>query len=187
MVRIDEYGLLGSNFYWNKYKSKGLSKDDVIQTGQTGDYVEVHKDIVEILQEIDKKFQHDLGYRLFIKEGYRSKALYEIVYKRRCEKFGKEETDKLLNMKDMPHSLGLSVDVTMLDPRFDKEIYFRVATDGADALFVDYYKNRTDPAGQHLHRLQTYLINTMQDHGFRLGKLREYFHFDYRPHEPRNY
>ena len=98
-------------------------------------------DIIDILKQIDQKFITDHGYRLFIKEGYRSKDLYEIVYKRRCAKFGKEETDKQLNMVDMPHSLGLSIDATMWDPDNNKEIYFRHAEHGADALFVDYYKD----------------------------------------------
>lgn len=187
MVKISDYGLLGSNFYWNKYESKGLTKEDVLATGLTGDYVEVHKDLIPILQEIDEKFQEDLGYRLFIKEGYRSKALYEIVYKRRCEKFGEEETNKLLNMKDMPHSKGRSVDVTMWDPKEEKEVYFRKAEDGADALFADFYKDKEGEQSKHYQELQEYLINTMQEYGFRLGKLREYFHFDYRPDEPRNY
>ena len=60
LVRIDEYDLLGSNFYWNKYESEGLSRQDVIDSGQTGDYVEVHRDIIEILQKIDKKFLEDI-------------------------------------------------------------------------------------------------------------------------------
>ncbi len=187
LVKISEYGILGSNFYFNKYESKGLSKQDVIDTGQIGDYVEVHIDIIEVLKKLDQKFQADLGFRLYIKEGYRSKALYEIVYKRRCEKFGKEETDKLLNMKDMPHALGFSVDIALWDPNEDKEVYCRNAKDGTDALFVDFYKNKKDEQSKHYQKLQEYLINTMQDNGFRLGKLREYFHFDYRPNEPKNY
>ena len=187
MVKISDYGLLGSNFYWNKYESKGLSKQDVIDTGQTGDYVEVNKEIVETLQKIDRKIQQDYGYRLYIKEGYRSRALYEIVYKRRCEKFSKEETDKLLNMKDMPHALGLSVDATMWNPKENREVYCRNSDDGTGALFVDFYKGKNDQQSKHFQELQEYLIHIMQDYGFRLGKLREYFHFDYRPNEPRNY
>ena len=53
LVKISEYGLLGSNFYWNKYESKGLSKQDVLGTGQTGDYVEVYISIIDHLQAID--------------------------------------------------------------------------------------------------------------------------------------
>lgn len=187
LEKISDHGLLGSNFYWNKYESKGLTKEDILSTGLTGDYVEVHEDLIPVLKEIDKKFQKDLGYRLFIKEGYRSKALYEIVYKRRCEKFGEEETSKLLNMNDMPHSTGRSVDVTMWDPEAGKEVYFRRAEDGADALFADFYKGKEDEQSKQYQELQEYLITTMQEYGFRLGKLREYFHFDYRPDEPMNY
>ena len=186
-VYIDEYGLLGSNFYWHKYEAKGLTKEDILSVGLTSDRVQVHKDIIDILVEIDQIFQDKFGYRMYIKEGYRSKELYEIVYKRRCEKFGKEETDKLLNMKDMPHSLGLSVDVALWDPKEDKEVYMRRGEDGADALFVDFYKDRTDEEGKRYQELQEFVINTMQDKGFRLGKLREYFHFDYRPDKSKNY
>ena len=187
LVKISNYGILGSNFYWNKYESKGLSKQDVLDAGQTGDHVEVHIDIIEVLKKLDQKFQDNLGFRLYIKEGYCSRALYEIVYKRRCEKFGKEETDKLLNMQDMPHSQGLSVDVTLWDPKEDIEVYFRNAADGTNALFVDFYKNKDDGQSKQYQELQEYLITTMQDNGFRLGKLREYFHFDYRPDEPKNF
>lgn len=184
-VYIDEYGLLGSNFYWHKHDAKGITKEEILSIGLTSDRVEVHGGIVDLLVEIDIKFREELGYRLYIKEGYRSKDLYELVYRKRVEKFGKEETDRLLNMTDMPHSLGLSVDVALWDPKEEKEVYMRDGEDGADALFVDFYKNREE--GREYQRLQEFVINTMQDYGFRLGKKREYFHFDYRPRTERSY
>ena len=124
---------------------------------------------------------------MFIKEGYRSKELYEIIYKRRVEKFGQEETDRLLNMADMPHAQGKSIDVALWNREEDKEVYMRVGEDGTDALFVDFYKNREDEEGKRYQELQEWVIDVMQNHGFRLGTKREYFHFDYRPEEPRNY
>lgn len=30
LVKISDYGLLGSNFYWNKYESKGLTKEAIL-------------------------------------------------------------------------------------------------------------------------------------------------------------
>ena len=187
LVKISDHGLLGSNFYWNKYESKGLSKEDVLATGLTGDCVEVHKDIIDVLKGVDKEIQDVLGFRLFIKEGYRSKSLYEIIYKRRCEKFGKEETDKIFNMNDMPHSTGLSVDVALFDPAENKEVYMRNGDDGTDALFVGFYKDKEDEESKRYHKLQVTLIEVMQNNGFRLGTKREYFHFDYRPNLPKNY
>lgn len=186
LVYIDEYGLKGSNFYWHKYEAKGLTKEDILNAGLTSDRVQVHKDIVEKLVAISKVF-NTKGFELYIKEGYRSEDLYNIVYKKRVEKFGKEETDRQLNMIDKPHALGLSVDVTLGNIDTDNEVYMRKHEDGTSALFVDFYKDKQDAESQHYQELQEWVIEVMQDHGFRLGTKREYFHFDYRPEMPRNY
>ncbi|MDB5254562.1 MAG: hypothetical protein JWL80_628 [Parcubacteria group bacterium] len=178
LVYIDEYGLLGSNFYWHKYEAKGLSKEDILEAGLTSDRVQVHKDIIEQLVAIDKEFQNH-GYRLYIKEGYRSMALYNIVYKRRIEKFGKEETDRLLNMNDMPHATGKTVDVALWNEKENREVFLRNGEDGIDALFVDFYKNREGEQSEVFQDLQDMVIQTMMSHGFRLGTKNEYFHFDY--------
>ena len=186
LVYADEYGILGINFYWHKYAAKGLHKEDIINAGLTNDRVQVHRDIIEPLLAVDKEFQ-TRGYKLYIKEGYRSKALYEVIYKRRVEKFSKEETDRLLNMNDMPHAQGLSVDVALWDPESDKEVYMRDGDDGVDALFVDFYKGKDDDQSTHYQKLQEWVIETMQKNGFRLGTKNEYFHFDYRPEAPKTY
>jgi LAS superfamily LD-carboxypeptidase LdcB len=68
--------------------------------------------MVSELIAIDKELQQR-GWRLYIKEGYRSNALYEIVYKRRVEKYGKEETDAILNLEGRPHAQGLSIDAAI--------------------------------------------------------------------------
>lgn len=186
LVYIDEYGLLGTNFYWHKYEAKGMTKEDILSAGLTSDRVQVHKDIIEKLAQADKEFQ-SRGYKAYLKEGYRSKSLYEIIYKRRVEKFGKEETDRLLNMEGMPHAKGLSVDIALWDPVEDKEVYMRKGEDGVDALFINFYKDKEDELSKKYQELQDWVIETMLDLGFRIGTKREYFHFDYRPDEPRNY
>ena len=186
LVYIDEYGIRGINFYWHKYEAKGLSKEDITEAGLTSDRVEVHRDIIGPLVAVNKLFGEQ-GLELFVKEGYRSKALYNIIYRRRVEKFGQAETDKLLNMQDMPHADGRSVDVSLWDPIADREVFMRRGEDGLDALFVDFYKARADAEGRRYQELQEWVIDVMQDHGFRLGTKREYFHFDYRPQEPKNY
>lgn len=177
LMYIDEHGLLGSNFYWHKYEAKGITKEEILSVGLTNDRVRVHKDIIEPLMEIDREFQKK-GYKLYLKEGYRSKALYDLIYKRRVEKFGKEETDRLLNMNDMPHASGKSIDIALFDATSNKEIYLRNGDDGTDALFIDFYKDKTDEQSVRYQNLQTWVISVLQDHGFRLGTKREYFHFD---------
>lgn len=180
LVYIDDYGLLGTNFYWHKYEAKGLTKEDILSVGLTSDRVQVHCDIIDALCAIDRDFQ-ERGYHLYIKEGYRSRELYEIIYKKRVEKFGKEETDRLLNMNDMPHAQGKSIDVALWDSKNDVEVYLRNNEDGMDALFVDFYKGKIDSCSRQYQELQEWVIKTMDKYGFRLGTKREYFHFDYRP------
>lgn len=178
LVFADEYGLKGVNFYWEKYEAKGLSRDDILSAGLTSNRVEVSKRIIPALQQINKAVG-ERGYELFIKEGYRSKRLYEIMYQRRVEKFGKEETDRLINMKDMPHASGLSVDIALFDKNSGKEVYMRNGEDGTDALFVNYYKDKDGEAAKKYQELQDYLIGLMCAHGFELGTKNEYFHFNY--------
>lgn len=185
-VYIDDYGLKGTNFYWYKYEAKGLTKEDILQAGLTSERVEVHQDIIQPLIAVNK-ICREHGYELFIKEGYRSAALYDIIYKRRVEKFGLVDTDRQLNMKDKPHALGLSVDVSLRDLESGSEVCMRRAEDGTDALFVDFYKNQLGADNQQYQALQEWVIAIMQDHGFRLGTKNEYFHFDFRPEKPRNY
>lgn len=187
LVYIDEYGLLGTNFYWkHRNKLPNITDKDLEQIGLVDERVLVHKDIIEILQEIDKKFQ-EKGYRMYIKEGYRSKELYELIYQKRVEMFGKERTDALLNMQVMPHASGKTVDVALWSIKEDKEVFLRNKDDGDGAYFINFYKDKDDAQSKHYQELQDLLINTMQEHGFRLGTKREYFHFDYKPETEKNY
>lgn len=186
LVYIDAHGLLGSNFYWRNFEAKGLTKDDITAAGLVSDQVQVYRGIIRHLVVINTILQQQ-GYKLYIKEGYRSQALYQIIYKRRVEKFGQVETDRILNMDDMPHSNGLSVDISILDAETNKEICLRNGEDGTDALFVDFYKDKDDEGSRHYQTLQEWLIKLMQNQGFRLGTKHEYFHFDYKPDTPRNY
>lgn len=186
LVYIDEYDLCGTNFYWHKYEAKGLSKQDILDAGLTSDRVQVHRDIIDTLVAVDQTFAEQ-GYRSFLKEGYRSRALYEIMYHRRVEKFGQAETDRLINMNDMPHASGKSVDVALWDPETDTEVYMRNGDDGVEALFIDFYKGKDDADSQRYQELQEWVIGVLQEQGFRLGTKGEYFHFDYRPEAPCNY
>ncbi|MBX4189551.1 hypothetical protein KW785_03095 [Candidatus Parcubacteria bacterium] len=178
LVYIDEFGLLGSNFYWHRYDEKGLTEQEIKEAGLTSDRVQVHKEIIEALINVDKIFQQ-AGHRLYIKEGYRSKALYEIVYRKRVELFGKEDTDKVMNMRDMPHATGRSVDVALLDIHTGKEIPMRNKEDGTSALFIDFYRDKTDEQSKHYQELQNFVLDIMRKSGFELGTKNEYFHFNY--------
>ncbi len=177
-VSIRNHGFLGSNFYWNRYETYNLTREELQAIGIVNDDIVVHTDLIQPLNQVNEDLKKQ-GYCLYIKEGYRSVALYELVYRKRVEKFGKERTDTLLNMKDMPHSNGKSVDVTLWDLKMNTEVHLRKGSDGPDAFFVDFYKHKTDAESIQYQALQDLLINTMKAHGFGMGTLKEYFHFNY--------
>lgn len=178
-VFLDEYGLLGSNFYWNKHDDYGFSKEEVINAGLTSDRVQVDKDIIPALLAIDQELQKH-NYRLYVKEGYRPEALYKLVFERRSKKFGEDATRRLVNIEEMPHATGKTVDVTLWDPEKNEEVMSRNREHGIDAFFIDYYKGKTDPESQHYQQLQDLLTSTMLKNGFEYGPKREYFHFNFK-------
>ena len=186
LVYIDDYGLLGSNFYWHKYATHGLTMEDILAAGLTDDRVQVSAKIIDTLVAIDAELLKR-GWRLYIKEGYRSEELYKIVYERRVAKYGKEVTDSILNLEAMPHALGLSIDAAIWDKETNKEMYLRKGEDGVPALFIGFYKDKDDEESKKYQELQDYLAGLMLSRGFRIGTRREYFHFDYRPQMPENY
>lgn len=177
-VNIKDVGLLGSNFYWHKYDAHGLTKEDILKGGVNADIVYIRKEIAPLLKNAEKEIFEKTGYRIYIKEGYRSKKLYEIIFEKRVLKYGIEETQKLLNMQDMPHASGKTVDICLWDEKLNKEVYLRNSNDGTDALFVDFYKNKNDAESKKYQGLQDILISTMLNNGFELGSKKEYFHFN---------
>jgi D-alanyl-D-alanine dipeptidase len=169
---INEHGILGSNFYWKKGNEIGLSKEEIENVGLTGERIQIHKDLIEPLLNADKELQ-TYGYRLYVTEGYRSKELYELVNRKMIEIMGEKEKERILNIKDMPHASGRSVDVALWKDGEVKRLHDK--SDGINGYFVGFYKEKNDE----YQKLQEMLIEIMQSNGFKLGTKGEYFHFNY--------
>jgi len=80
----------------------------------------------------------------------------------------------------MPHASGKSIDVSLWDEREGKQVDMRNWEDGTDALFINFYKNKTDEQSKKYQELQDFVLEVMMNHGFKLGTKNEYFHFDYK-------
>lgn len=137
LVYIDEHNLLGSNFYWHKGIEIGLSKEELNKVGLQDDRVLVHRYIIEALKNADQILKSK-GYGLYITEGYRSKELYDLINKKIKEKIGEQETSRILNMVDMPHTTGKSIDIALW--RNGKKLILHNKEDGINGYFVDFYK-----------------------------------------------
>lgn len=186
LVFLDSYGIKGINFYWDRRKQYGFSEEDLIAVGISNNRVRTHPSIVEPLYNVNQYLQEN-GLCLFVKEGYRPPALYDLAYERKVAMSGVDVANRLFDMNRRPHATGLSVDVVLWDISLDKEVFLRDGNDGIDAMFVDYYKDARDEKSQRFHNLQATLITAMQEKGFRLGQKLEYWHFDYRPGIEPNY
>jgi len=88
-------------------------------------------------------------------------------------------TDRLMNIKDMPHSTGRVVDVAIWDAKLDEEVPLRKLTDGPESLISGFYEHGADMEGRHCDEMQHYLLDLMTKNGFGLGTRREYFHFEF--------
>lgn len=184
LVYVDEFGLKGSNFYWTNHKRYNLTLDQLREAGLENDRVKIHRDLIKPLQSAQADFQKD-EYELYIKEGLRPERLYKLIYDSRSEMYGKEVVDKILNIQDMPHASGKAVDIALF--KEGNEVAMRNKKDDPEALILDFYKEKSDSESPQYHKLQLYMMRIMFENGFRLGKLREYFHFNYDPSLPVNY
>ena len=179
LVYLDEFSLLGSNYYWYKHEILGISTPEVINAGLTDGRVKIHQDLVLPLQRVDQDLIA-LGYRLYIKEGFRPLKLYDLVYCRYVQKYGLESADRLFNMVDKPHSSGKSVDIALVNAsNLEEPVYLRDGRHGIEALFSGYYRNKTDAVSQKYQQLQDLIKFIMTKSGFSLGTKNEYFHFDF--------
>lgn len=118
------------------------------------------------------------GYEIIVKDAYRSPELYKLIQAKRYVKFGKEQTDKILNTVSMPHSNGRTVDVGLLDLTSGEEVSMRNKKDDPDNFFINYYRGKTDAESMEYQRLQDLLVETMTSLSFKLGSKQEFWHFE---------
>lgn len=176
LVYTEDFGIKGINYYWVRNEMYGISRGELLAVGVSDERCQVDLELIPILQKVNSQLKEQ-GYELLIKDGYRSPKLYALIYKKRVEKFGEEETARILNVIDMPHANGRTVDVTLLDIHSKEEVTMRDKRDGTDAFFVDYYRDKKDPASQQYHRVQTILSRAMRENGFIYGSKMEFWHF----------
>jgi D-alanyl-D-alanine dipeptidase len=147
-----------------------MSDDQLQSVGLCNERVQIHKDLIEPIKKADKALQ-ELGYQIYISEGYRSKELYNLINEKISARIGEEETNKILNMTDMPHTTGKSIDVALYKDGAIVKLHNK--EDGINGYFTGFYKDKN----LFFYETQKKLIEIMQSNGFELGTKGEYFHF----------
>ena len=182
LVKISDYGLEGKNRYWVNAERFNLTHDDLRSIGVEDDEAYLNKATCEKLKQIDDELLQQ-GLHLIVKDAYRWKELYDLVYRKRVEKLWKEETDKIFNTKnDYPHSTGDTLDVTIVhaDTKEPLKFYKWDIQDRADLVAswaTNFYENAQDEEWKVIHANRTTLQNIMTKYGFE-GIPHEYWHFN---------
>lgn len=186
LVYIDEYDLLGSNYYYKHAQRLGINQKELSTVGVVDARVLVHRSIIKPLRSVDEALRKR-GFRIYIKDGYRSREMYQLAFAKRARKYGKTSTEKLMNMEAMLHTTGKAVDVALWDNKKNREVSMRDKRHKLPAMLLDFYKRKSDTRSKRFHGLQVVMIEIMQKHGFRLGPKGEFFHFMHSPTSPKNY
>lgn len=177
LVDATEHGLEGQNFYYSRRSDYNLSLDELAAVGVTNDHPLIDQDLIAPLQKANSLFKKK-GYKLFIKDAYRSPELYQLVRDKRYAKHGQASTDATFNAKRMIHAGGRAIDVALKNISDGQEIEMRSRDDGIEAFFVDFYDGKNDQKSRQYQKRKLYLRETMFDCGFVLGSLKEYWHFE---------
>lgn len=113
--------------------------------------------IIPDLLNVQANFR-ELGYEIEIKDGYRSKELYQLASKKRVETIGNDDG---LNMITMPHSTGTTIDIALWDTKANSRVQLYDGIVGYDGWFLDYYNDVTDPDGSYrnIHTIMEKVIS----------------------------
>ncbi len=182
LVKISDYWLEWKNWYRVNAERFNITHDELRAIGIVDDEAYLNKSTCEKLQQIDQELQEQ-GLHLIIKDAYRSKELYDLVYQKRVEKLWKEETDKIFNSSNTyPHSSGNTVDVTIVhaDTKEPLKLYKWDIQDRADLVAswaTNFYENATDEEWKVIHINRTTMQNIMSNYGFEWIP-HEYRHFN---------
>ncbi len=180
LVNLSDYDIKGINYYWERRKNFDLSEAELKKVGVVGNNAQVDEKLIPKLKEANKIFKK-CGYEIIVKDAYRSPELYKLVQKKRYENDGKKVTDRTFSNTRMPHSSGLAVDINLIDLKTRQEVEMWDKTDWPDGIFINYYRENKDAKSKEYQRLQDLLVENMLKLGFKLGKRKEFHHFEYTP------
>ena len=181
LVPIENYWLEGKNWYWENATKFGITAREL----ELLDILDERAYLTEYaclqLQKIDRELR-TIWLRLVIKDAYRSKELYELIYHKRVAALGKEDTDKILNTKgDYPHSTWNTVDVTIVSTSDKKPLQFYLPIENRElqvaSRATDYYEKGDSEEEKLVHHNRMILKDIMQKYWFE-WIAHEYRHFN---------
>ena len=176
LVRPDDFGLPSRHYYYHERDRFDLTLAELAAVGVVDGSCRIDRALVPSLQLAQAEFGRQ-GFALLIKDGYRSPELYRLIHRKRLVRYGREHTERLLNIERMIHASGrvVDIDITKLD---GSRLAFRAAEDGIPAHLYGYYQSKDDARSLEFQHNQELLKDVMFPLGFVFGTLVEYWHFE---------
>lgn len=178
LVKTDDFGIKGVNYYWHRKEMYNITDIELESVGVTNGFAYVDKSIIMPLVRAQMILEN-AGYKMIVKDGFRSAELYQLIYNKRVAKYGKKQTDAILNVITMPHSTGKVVDINLIDANSEVELFLRDKKDDPESFFVNFYKDSNIIEHREFHRLQCIMADAMLKSGFSYGSKKEFWHFEY--------
>jgi len=177
LTPTENHGIKGINYYFVRREKYEINLLELEMADVKDPKAYVDATLIPLLKKANEILTQ-YGYEIIVKDAYRSAELYGLIQQKRYAKYGKEQTDKILNTVSMPHSSGRAADIGLVQIETGEEIPMRNKEDDPDNFFIDYYRDKNDPESQEYQRLQDLLVDTMLSLGFVLGSKKEYWHFE---------
>jgi len=176
-VSLQLAGFWCENYYTGTGGKKiGLTPEILSAVGLLDDTLWIHQDLPARLAHVADLIR-DEGYGIIIKDAWRPVKLYDHIIKRRND-LGLPVSG-LISAKSMPHATGMVVDAVLSEPDTPRAITMRnQARDGLESCYYNFYCGKYDEESQVFQAAQDLLIKAFVSAGFRLGRKREYWHFE---------
>ncbi len=184
LVNIKKYDIRGKLYYLqpSNLLKYNITSNDLLDINILNDDVFVAEEVISQLIKINSLLLLE-WLELIVKDGYRSLELYELVYRKRCEIFWKDDTDKILNMDRKIHATGYAIDVSLAFIWGD-ELLTKFGSHGENAKYnqeqydINFFQDSLQPEEQIMHTNRMKLYHLKIQHWFVLWTLNEYWHYE---------
>ena len=184
LVNPNDYGIKSGIIWWATIEAKtdyGVTDEELKAIGITSKTLLISKKLISDLQKINETLKEGYGLELIIDDGYRSPELYNYAAKKVAEKKGQKASNSLFNLNKMPHALGTSVDVGLVDLLTGNRVkFFDQQKDGIEASFLGYYDQFDDAQSKSFVVLQKLIGKVFLANNFQYGSKKEVWHFDFK-------
>lgn len=182
LVRIENYWLIWSNYYYTNKEKFNITYEELIEVWVESYHALLNTKTCEKLASIDSILRKEYWMFLIVKDAYRSKALYELITKKRYETKWEVYIKKFMNSSwEYRHSSWNTVDVGFCKIWESNEIVvrkqFKDQAEYIRSCALWYFKDSDTSNEKEIYKNRLFIKEMMNSHWFEWVD-HEFWHFD---------